>query len=80
MLVTKQMKYFIIPLEHVWKVPILQELLITRMNNLNVEGFDDNVTTEMINMWCNVFFFIYVPSFLGLRSIISWFKYHSRFI
>jgi len=33
-----------------WKVPILQELLNTRMNNLHVEGFDDYVITEMINM------------------------------
>ena len=50
MLVKKQMKYFV-PLEHEWKVPVLQELLNTRMNNLNVEGFDDYVITkEMINM------------------------------
>ena len=28
-------------LEHAWKVPVLQELLNTRMNNLYVEGFDD---------------------------------------
>ena len=40
MLVKKQMKYFDVPLEHAWKVPILQELLNTRMNNLYVEGFD----------------------------------------
>ena len=32
MLVKKQMKYF--PMNHKWKVPILQELLKTRMNNL----------------------------------------------
>ena len=48
MLVKKQMKYFDVPLE--WKVPVLQELLNTRMNNLYVEGFDDYVITEMINM------------------------------
>jgi len=36
--------------EHEWKVPVLQELLNTRMNNFYVEGFDDNVITEMINM------------------------------
>ena len=31
----------------------LRELLNTRMENLDVEGFDDNVTiTEMINMLC----------------------------
>ena len=35
------MKYFDVPLEHEWKVPVLQELLNTRMNNLYVEGFDD---------------------------------------
>ena len=29
-----------VPLEHEWKVPILQELSNTRMNNLYVEGFD----------------------------------------
>jgi len=27
MLVKKQMKYFDVPLEHAWKVPVLQELL-----------------------------------------------------
>ena len=36
-----------------WKVPILQELLNSRMNNLHVEGFDDYVITEMINMLFN---------------------------
>ena len=41
MLVKKQMKYFDVPLEHAWKVPVLQELLSTRMNDLYVEGFDD---------------------------------------
>ena len=53
MLVKKQMKYFDVPLEHEWKVPVLQELLNTRMNNLYVEGFDDYVITEMINMLCS---------------------------
>ena len=50
MLVKKQMKYFDVPLEHEWKVPVLQELLSTRMNNFYVEGFDDYVITEMIKM------------------------------
>ena len=53
MLVKKQMKYFDVPLDHAWKVPVLQELLHTRTNNLCVEGFDDYVITEMINMLCN---------------------------
>ena len=56
MLVKKQIKYFDVPLEHEeheWKVPVLQELLNTRMNNLYVEGFDDYVITEMINMLCS---------------------------
>ena len=53
MLVKKQMKYFDVPLDQAWKVPVLQELLNTRMNNLYVEGFDDYVITEMINMLCN---------------------------
>ena len=53
MLVQKQMKYFDVPLDHSWKVPILQELLNTRMNNLYVERFDDYVTTEMINKLCS---------------------------
>ena len=44
MLVKKQMKYFDVPLEHAWKVPVLQELL---------KGFDDYVITEMVNMLCN---------------------------
>ena len=35
MLVRKQMKYLDVPLEHAWKVPVLQELLSTRMNNLD---------------------------------------------
>ena len=47
------MKYFDVPLEHARKVPVLQELLNTKMNNLYVEGFDDYVKTEMINMLCN---------------------------
>ena len=53
MLVKKQMKYFDVPLEHPWKVPVLQELLNTRTNNLYLEGFDDYVITEMINMLCS---------------------------
>ena len=53
MLVKKQMKYFDVPLEHAWTVPVLQELLNTRMNNLYVQGFDDYVITEMINILCN---------------------------
>ena len=40
MLAKKQKKYFDVLLEHAWKVPVLQELLNTRMNNLYVEGFD----------------------------------------
>ena len=46
--------YFYVPLDHAWKVPVLQELLNTRTNNLYIEGFDDYVITEMINMLCNV--------------------------
>ena len=53
MLVKKQMKYFDVPSDHAWKVPVLQEILSTRTNNLYVEGFDDYVITEMINMLCN---------------------------
>ena len=53
MLVRKQMRYFDVPLYHAWKVPVLQELLNKRTNNLYVEGFDDYVITEMINMLCN---------------------------
>ena len=52
-LVKKQMKYFDAPLEHAWKVPVLQELLNTRTYNLYLEGFDDYVITEIINMLCN---------------------------
>ena len=52
-LVKKKMKYFDVPLEHAWKVPVLQELLNTRTNKLYVEGFDDYVLTEMIIMLCN---------------------------
>ena len=53
MLVKKQMKYFDVPLDHALKIPVLQELLNTRMHNLYVEGFDDYVITEMINMLYN---------------------------
>ena len=53
MLVQKQLKYVDVPLEHAWKVPVLLELLKTRINNLYVEGFDDYVITEMINMLCS---------------------------
>ena len=38
MLVEKQMKYFDVPVDHGWKVPVLQELLNTRMNNLYVDS------------------------------------------
>ena len=47
------MKYFDVPLDHAWKVPVLQELLNTRTNNLIDQGFDDYVITEMINMLCS---------------------------
>ena len=47
------MKYFDVPLDHARKVPVLQSLLNTRTNNLYVEGFDDYVITERINMLCN---------------------------
>ena len=56
MLVQKQIKYFdfpFLPLGHAWKVPSLQDLLNTRINNLYVEGFYDNVETEMINKLCD---------------------------
>ena len=53
MLVKKQMKYYDVSLEHAWKVPGLQELLNKRTNNLYLEGFDDYVITEMINMLYN---------------------------
>ena len=50
-LVKKQMKYFDVPLDHAWKVSILQELLKTRLNNLYAEGFDDYILTEIINLF-----------------------------
>jgi len=40
-------------MDHAWKVLVLQELLNTRTNNLCVEGFDDYVIAEMINMLSN---------------------------
>ena len=51
MLVKKQMKYFDVPLDHAWKVLVLQELLNTRTNNLNVEEFNDYEIPEMVNMF-----------------------------
>ena len=53
MLVKKKNEICWCPIGPAWKVPVLQELLSTRMNNLYVEGFDDYVITEMINMLCN---------------------------
>ena len=53
MLVKKQMKYLDVPLDQARKVPVIQELLNTRRNNLYVEGFDDYIKTKMINMLCN---------------------------
>ena len=43
----------LIRLTVITKLPVLQELLNTRTNNIYVEGFDDYVITEMINMLCN---------------------------
>jgi len=51
MLVKKQMKYFDVPFDHAWKVPVLKELLNTRTNNLNVEEFNDYEIPEMVNMF-----------------------------
>ena len=53
MLVKKQMKYFDVPLDHAWKVTVVQELLNTRTNSLYVEGLDDYEIPEMINILCN---------------------------
>ena len=55
MLVKKEMKYFDVPLtlDHAWKVPVLQELLKIRTNDLRVEGFDDYEIIEMMNMLWN---------------------------
>ena len=51
----QQIKYFdvTLPLDIVEKVPVLQELLNTRTNDLYVEGFDDYVIIKMIHMLCN---------------------------
>ena len=53
MLVKKQMKYFDVPLDNIRKIPVLQELLNTRMNSFYDEEFNDYVITKMINMLCN---------------------------
>ena len=45
----KQNKHFDDPLGHAWKVPILQKLLNTRMNNLYGAGFDNEINTKMLN-------------------------------
>ena len=42
MLVKKQMKYFDVPLDHAWKVQVLQDLLNTRAKNLYVEELRNN--------------------------------------
>ena len=48
MLVKKQIEYFDVPLES----SNFTRTKNTRMNNLYVEGFDDYVTTVMINKLC----------------------------
>ena len=45
MFVKKQMKYFKVPLDHAWKVPILQELINTRTNNSNNNKLKDSMIT-----------------------------------
>ena len=47
MLVKKQMKYFDVPLEHAWKVPVLQELLNTRMNNAHTPPSYPNCVSNL---------------------------------
>ena len=56
--IVKQLKYIDIPLEHSWKVPILQELLNTRMvwTIIYVKGFATivirhNVNTPLYLLW-----------------------------
>ena len=47
MLVKKQLKYFDVPLEHAWKVPVLQELLNTRMNNAHTPPSYPNCVSNL---------------------------------
>ena len=69
-LVKKQMKYFDVPLDHAWKVSILQELLKTRLNNLYVEGFDDYILTEIINLFNSAYLCI-ILHFSFCKTIFS---------
>ena len=67
MLIKKKMKYFDVPFYHAWKVPVLQELLNKRTNNLYLEGFDDYVITEMINVaYLCIILHIFLFSFVKL--------------
>ena len=70
MLVEKQMKYFDVPLEYAWKVLVLQELLNIRMNNLYVEGFDDYILTEIINLFNSAYLCI-ILHFSFCKTIFS---------
>ena len=76
MLIKKQIKYFDVSSDCAWKVPILQKLLNTRMHNLYVEWFNDNVITEMISMLCNVF--LGFPVVITLRVITRNTFFHLR--
>ena len=48
-----------------------QEHLNTRVNNLYVEGFDDYVITEIINMLCKNQCFLFVHNF-AYFSLFLW--------
>ena len=48
------LKVYTLPsLTVITKLPVLQELLNTRTNNIYAEGCDDYVINEMINILCN---------------------------
>ena len=51
----KLLKYFDIPLEHAWQVPIIQELLNTRMNNLYFGEFDRERAMINVVYFCIIF-------------------------
>ena len=78
----KQMKYFGVPLDHAWKVPVLQKLLNTRTNNLYI-GFDDYVITEikicfvMSNDQCRLFVHNFAYFFFFCKIINS--KFLNKF-
>ena len=83
MLVKKQLKYFDVPLEHAWNVPVLQELLNTRLNNLYIEGFDDYVSKNQCFLFVHnfaYFFYFLLETCIFKKIYLNKFKLHHLYM